>query len=101
MHRFYDPVNFGQTQALNIVAAVCQPKQYSFALNDALNDAQNGVNVVRMPDLTVNLDEAGNIWAARYSSGAIFRHNENYSLIKNEKNQLWFGDRYGAFHPVD
>lgn len=83
----------GFAQPPYAVTSINQPKHYCISLETE--------NAYQLPDLSVNMDAAGNIWAARYSTGAEFRHNEHYSVIRNAKNQLWFGDRYGAFHPFD
>jgi len=83
----------GFAQPPNVVSFLNKPNHYSLALEME--------NAYQMAELSVNMDAAGNIWAAKYSTGAEFRHNENYSVVKNANNQLWFGDRHGAFHPFD
>lgn len=85
--------NSGHTFSQNVSVSVYKVSHYNFSLDDT--------NAVSMPGFKVNLDDQGQIWGARYETGAELRHNDNYTMIKAANNQMWLGDRHGAFYPLD
>src|SRR5882672_4115921 len=85
---------FQQTSSLNFVPQQLQQyNRYSLEINAA--------NAVRMEQLFVEHDDAGNITAASYDSGAQVRRLDAYTMVKSANSTLWMGDRFGAWHPID
>ncbi len=68
-------------------------KSYSFSLEKEAT--------FRLEGLTVNINENGDIWGARYDTGEVVRHNSNYTMAKGLNSTLWLGDKKGMWHPLD
>jgi len=93
MHSFFDAAGTTFSLAPNAVPSMIKPSFYSFALPTQNQVFAGGVKV--------NMDDNGNVWGAIYDTGAEFRHNDSFSVVKSSDSKLWFGDCFGAFHPLD
>lgn len=56
---------------------------------------------IKIQDMLIEYTEDEQIRCATYKSGAIVRRLNTFTLVKSACNQLWLGDRFGSWHPLD